>query len=646
MRISIFDCKAATLLAVILLLLSAGHVAAQTTAFSHEGRLDDGGSPANGAYDFEFKLFDTLTAGTQQGATLQQLNVTVTNGAYVVTLDFGAAVFTGADRFLEVSYRPAGGAGSFTTLSPRQQILSVPYAIRSLTAASAEGLSVNCVNCVTSAQIAGVNGSAVTGTIPVASVPAGSSQYIQNTTSQQSPGNFNISGNGTVGGTLSASIVNSSTSYNLFGSPVLRSSGASLLVGVNAGGSQPNGSYNAIFGNDAGAANTGGAYNSFFGGEAGKANTEGHSNAFFGYVAGSSNTVGSENSFFGFVAGRYNTTGARNTFVGGSAGGSNTTGHDNAFFGSGAGGRNTAGNNNAFFGVHAGLLNTGNDNAFFGIYAGVENTGNNNAFFGNSAGYKNMGNDNAFFGTGAGLNNRAGIKNVFFGAGAGNQNREGSANTFLGYNAGNTNTTGLFNTVVGQNADVTAGNLTYATAIGAGAAVSNNSTVVLGRSSDTVRVPGNLWVATLGSAGSTQLCRNGSNLIATCSSSLRYKTDVRPYTGGLDIIKRLRPIAFNWKEGGLRDVGFGAEDVSQVEPLLTTHNEKGELEGVKYAQVTTVLVNAINEQQRTIELQQQQLKQQQTQIEQHRVLLKQHQDLVDALRKAVCDRNSSLAVCK
>ena len=35
------------------------------TAFTYQGRFNSGGSPANGAYDFEFKLFDAATAGTQ-----------------------------------------------------------------------------------------------------------------------------------------------------------------------------------------------------------------------------------------------------------------------------------------------------------------------------------------------------------------------------------------------------------------------------------------------------------------------------------------------------------------------------------------------------------------------------------------------------
>ena len=31
---------------------------AQTTGFTYQGKLGDAGAPANGSYDFQFKLFD------------------------------------------------------------------------------------------------------------------------------------------------------------------------------------------------------------------------------------------------------------------------------------------------------------------------------------------------------------------------------------------------------------------------------------------------------------------------------------------------------------------------------------------------------------------------------------------------------------
>lgn len=192
---------------------------AQTTAFSYQGQLNDNGSPANGAYDMQFKLFDALNIGTQVGSTVTLTNVTVSNGVFTVTLDFGATAFPGANRWLEISVRLTGG-GTFTTLTPRQPVTSTPYAIKSLNAASADGLSVACIGCVTSSQIG--------------SLPTGSGNYIQNTTTQQASSNFNISGNGLIGGNVGIGTTSPLTKLDISGSQSLSNGMALSLFNANA----------------------------------------------------------------------------------------------------------------------------------------------------------------------------------------------------------------------------------------------------------------------------------------------------------------------------------------------------------------------------------------------------------------------------
>ena len=51
--------------------LSTAH--AQGTAFTYQGRLNDGGSPASGSYDLTFALFDAATSGNQVGGTVTNL---------------------------------------------------------------------------------------------------------------------------------------------------------------------------------------------------------------------------------------------------------------------------------------------------------------------------------------------------------------------------------------------------------------------------------------------------------------------------------------------------------------------------------------------------------------------------------------------
>ena len=152
--------------ALLSLFLAVINASAQTTAFNYQGQLNDGAIPANGTYQMEFKLFDANAAGTQIGSTVTNNTVTVTNGVFTVNLDFGASPFAaGANRWLEIGVRKATDPPGFTTLAPRQQMLSSPYSVKTLSATSADSLSPACVGCVTNAQINDVAGSKVTGTV-------------------------------------------------------------------------------------------------------------------------------------------------------------------------------------------------------------------------------------------------------------------------------------------------------------------------------------------------------------------------------------------------------------------------------------------------------------------------------------------------
>jgi hypothetical protein len=205
-------------LGILMIALSAGALFGQTSGFTYQGRLTDGGTPANGNYDLQFALYDAADGSNQIGLTKTVLGVPITSGVFTVTLDFGANAFSGANRFLEINARPTG-AGPFTLLTPRQPITATPYALRSVNSGNAD-------TATNAQQLAGVDASQYvkTGDARLSDSrdpKAGSSNYVQNSNNPQAATNFNISGNGTVSGALSGNIVNAATQYNLGGQKVL-----------------------------------------------------------------------------------------------------------------------------------------------------------------------------------------------------------------------------------------------------------------------------------------------------------------------------------------------------------------------------------------------------------------------------------------
>ena len=171
-------------------------------------------------------------------------------------------------------------------------------------------------------------------------VSAGSTNYVQNGTAQQTGASFNIDGSGTAGGTLTATAaVNTNGTYQIGGTNALLATG--------------DGSQNTFVGIDAGAQASGGRNNTFVGSVAGGLATSGSNN----------------NSFFGDQAGENLVTGARNTFLGSGAGAAATTGTGNTFLGN-ASGSNASTNNSDIY-----IANSGSSAESNTIRIGTDGTG-------------------------------------------------------------------------------------------------------------------------------------------------------------------------------------------------------------------------------------------------------------------------------
>lgn len=142
------NCTTAGWLVVLAVSISSAY--AQDTAFTYQGRLNDGGSPANGIYDLQFTVCDALTNGNVVGGPLTNSTTGVSNGLFTVTLDFGSGVFTGPSRWLDILVR-TNGSDAFIELSPRQLLTPVPYALYAPSAGNAASVS----GSVSASQISG-----------------------------------------------------------------------------------------------------------------------------------------------------------------------------------------------------------------------------------------------------------------------------------------------------------------------------------------------------------------------------------------------------------------------------------------------------------------------------------------------------------
>lgn len=113
------------------------------TAITYQGWLRNGGVPANGPHNMEFRLFPVPAGGSPVGAILvfdgvgtNPPPVDVVGGLFTVSLDFGAGAFNGDERWLEVKV-------ASTTLIPRQRLDAAPYALYAMNASISPPLTLS-----------------------------------------------------------------------------------------------------------------------------------------------------------------------------------------------------------------------------------------------------------------------------------------------------------------------------------------------------------------------------------------------------------------------------------------------------------------------------------------------------------------------
>lgn len=358
---TILQCAVAFLL-FLTLNFPVASARAQGSAFTYQGSLNSGGSPANGLFDFRFRL-DADPAGNVILNTVLTNSIGVTNGLFTTTIDFGTGWFNGSNYWLEVGVKTNNFA-NFTVLNPLQQLTPAPYAIMANSASNLLGAlpaaqlsgaiannnlpaNPNFSGTVTAGFFSG-NGASLTslnasnlsnGTVPLAQLPGA---VVTN------------SQNGLIlGGTF---IGNGSGLTNIYAANLLTDDNQNVFVGSGnvTGG---NGFENTAIGYQALFSNNRGYFNTAVGSMALYSNTGTNdfskgNNTAVGYQALFSNTTGDGNTANGGDALSFNLSGKYNTAIGTEA--LNQLGAFNGAAG---------GTNNIALGYLAGYNLTGNESS-------------------------------------------------------------------------------------------------------------------------------------------------------------------------------------------------------------------------------------------------------------------------------------------
>jgi hypothetical protein len=239
-------------------------------------------------------------------------------------------------------------------------------------------------------------------------------------------------------------------------------------------------------------------------------------------VSGTLNVLNSDSYVQNIRIGRGNNNNSTNTVFGKNAGSTlNTDCSHNTFIGYESGFSDVSGNFNTFVGYHSGRNAKTNDNVGVGSYCLRSLTsGNDNTALGYYSGQAiTSGGSNTFIGKASGSNTTTGSNNCFMGDGSGFNNLSGNNNTFIGTSSG-FYSKGSNNTLIGDNTDAS-GNIDNSIAIGFEVKVDTSNTIVIGRDTETTKIPGKLNVLLDASFNSNV---NISGNLTVKNGSVKYST--------------------------------------------------------------------------------------------------------------------------
>ena len=108
------------------------------------------------------------------------------------------------------------------------------------------------------------------------------------------------------------------------------------------------------------------------------------------------------------------------------------------------------------------------------------------------------------------------------------------------------------------------------------------------------------YTGSAGISGSLTVVGTTTSTTFVESSALRYKEDIKPLNSQLDKVLQLKPVSYTWSLTQDQHIGLVAEDVNELYPEFIGRNEQGEVEGIQYSKMVSVLIQSIQEQQQQI----------------------------------------------
>jgi len=529
------------------------------TAFTYQGWLMDSNSPADGLYDFEFKIFDSpdpVSAVLLESIDINDLDVI--DGQFALELDFGSGVFDGDSRWLETTVMHADGSDP-CILRPRIKVTPVPYALhtRGLLVDDAGNVGIGTNNPNSKLEVTGASGAPI---ISVTNTGNGSGVYAWSqdgfglwadsaSTDSDSAGVYGRGsyGHGVHGVTVAGS------AYGVYGETAAFSTGAGVKGQSDLG--------HGVIGNT-NAYNKAGVY----GWSNNGVGVEGRSDKEYGVVGWTdandkSGVYGWSNNGVG-VTGRCD---ANNHGIFGATFSSDPN-HAGVFGKNNGSGRGVwgealsvgvAGKAMSYDGVgvfgeapRVGVAGKATGGPVIGVYGEASNTGHVTNYGGSFWASGTMG--KAVHGY---ASNTGDVKNH---GGYFEAHGQRGVGVFAFGHVG----------VHGLGGDVGV----------RGEATDSNSTGVVGK------------------GVSYDFFADGAGTNYGAPSSIRWKSDIRAIDEPLGKVLRMRGVYFNWDadHGGHHDVGMIAEEVGEVLPEVVEYEEDGKYtSGMDYSKLTPLLIEAV-----------------------------------------------------